>query len=183
MIVCIGGLPGSGKSTVAKAIAQQLGWQFLESDDAIPNNLRQQIADGKKLSDLDLDNWILNHVIATAVELEKVSPVVVASLLARESYVTELSSSSEQSLYITLQAPYEVLKERVLARDHFATLKTLDFCWQARSEIYTSDYVIDATQSLERVTADCVGFIKTLQDNQSGRRAKRGAQPDFHTHD
>lgn len=146
---------------MAQAIAEQLGWQFLESDDAIPEQLRQQIADGIRLSEEDLDNWILNHVIAKAVELEKTGPVVVAALLARESYVETLEHDSQQSIYISLEAPYETLKARVLSRDHFATLKTLDFCWEARDEIFVSSNTIDATRLLKKVVGDCLKLIQS----------------------
>ena len=162
MIICIGGLPGSGKSTVAKVVAEKFRWQFLESDDTIPGDLRKQIARGVRLSEEDLDDWILHHVITQAVQMEEEGPVVVASLLARASYEDALYASSQQSLYISLEAPYETLKERVLSRDHFATLKTLDFCWEARNEIHTSQHIVNANQPLTAVVADCMELIKTL---------------------
>ena len=164
MIVCIGGMPGSGKSTVAARLANQLEAEFMESDDLLPNEYKPKIAAGTRLTETELDHWICDDVIATAVEIEKIKPVVLAALLARPRYELLLKEKATQAVYINLAAPYEILKARVENRDHFATTKTLDFCWEFRDEILFAEHQVDATQSLDAVVNDCLQIIKTLPD-------------------
>src|SRR4030095_1600705 len=57
MIIVLMGVTGSGKSTVGKLLARQLGWQFFEGDDFhSPANI-EKLRRGEPLNDSDRGPW------------------------------------------------------------------------------------------------------------------------------
>ena len=52
------GVSGSGKTTVAKGIAERLGWAFAEGDDAHPPANVAKMAAGEPLTDADRWPWL-----------------------------------------------------------------------------------------------------------------------------
>lgn len=58
MIVLLMGVSGSGKSTTGQALADALGWPFLDGDDFHPEANVAKMAAGQPLSDADRWPWI-----------------------------------------------------------------------------------------------------------------------------
>lgn len=154
MIVFISGLPGSGKSTVGVMVAQKFGWAFVEADDFLSQEAKEQVKAGQLLSPEQLDSWVVDGVIPNLILLEKKGPVVASGLLSEEKFVSTLSARSLKILYINLEVPYEVLKQRVSARDHFAGADILEKCWELRDKLVLPGPTINAAQSLQKVVED-----------------------------
>src|SRR5262245_62330949 len=58
MIIVLMGVTGSGKSTVGKLLASQLGWKFVEGDDFhSPKNI-EKMRRGEPLNDADRRPWL-----------------------------------------------------------------------------------------------------------------------------
>jgi len=58
VIIIIFGVSGSGKTTVGKLLARELGWQFLEADDFHPAANIQKMRSGRPLTDKDRWPWL-----------------------------------------------------------------------------------------------------------------------------
>ena len=68
MIIVLMGVTGSGKSTVGKLLASQLGWKFVEGDDFHSSTNIKKLRRGEPLSDEDRRPWLeaIREVIRAA---------------------------------------------------------------------------------------------------------------------
>jgi gluconokinase len=58
VFVVVMGVSGSGKTTVAKGIAERLGWRFQEGDELHPRANVEKMAHGEPLTDEDRWPWL-----------------------------------------------------------------------------------------------------------------------------
>jgi len=58
MIVLMMGVSGSGKTTTGQALAESLGWTFLDGDDFHPEANVAKMASGQPLTDADRWPWL-----------------------------------------------------------------------------------------------------------------------------
>ena len=58
MIVLVMGVAGAGKTTIGRALAQELGWRFLDADDYHPPENVAKMAAGVPLEDADRVPWL-----------------------------------------------------------------------------------------------------------------------------
>jgi carbohydrate kinase (thermoresistant glucokinase family) len=86
MIVAVMGVSGSGKSTIARAIAQHFGWPFQEGDDLHPPANVAKMHAGEPLTDADRAPWlraIAGWIDARLAEGGEANGVITCSLLKR----------------------------------------------------------------------------------------------------
>ncbi len=162
MILFISGLPGSGKSTTGSLVAKKLGWRFVEADNFLTKEMRLQIQKGQLLTPRQLDLWVIDNVIPSILELEQKQPIVVAGMLAEKKYAKKITEKGLKIFYINLLAPYQILKERITSRDHFAQEKILNECWNVRERFILPGPNIDATQPLDKVVEDILTYTKEI---------------------
>ena len=119
-ILILMGVSGTGKTTVGKLLAQQLGWPFFDGDDFHPPANIAKMSDGIPLTDQDRELWL--QALAGLIEDVKVKgghAVLAASLLKRayrESVIGERPGI--QPVY--LKADAELVKTRLqLRKEHF----------------------------------------------------------------
>ena len=64
-VVVVMGVAGSGKSTIGRALADRLGWSFVEGDDYHPPANVEKMRHGRPLDDADRRPWLaaLHQVI------------------------------------------------------------------------------------------------------------------------
>ena len=120
MIVIVMGVVGSGKTTVGRLLAGQLGWGFADADDFhSPANV-EKIRRGIALDDDDRRPWL--ESLRTAITqwiAEKCNLVLACSALKR-SYRRELSVGPEVR-FVYLKGSAELIAERLRSRrGHFA---------------------------------------------------------------
>jgi gluconokinase len=114
------GVTGSGKSTVGAALAQRLGWQFIEGDALHPRHNVAKMRRGEPLDDDDRRPWLA--LICEAINQGlRCHPGVVASCSAlRRRYREQLLQGCPGLRFLLLHGPRELLRERLQARrDHF----------------------------------------------------------------
>src|ERR1700757_4046123 len=58
MILVLMGVSGSGKTTVGKLLARELGWSFIEADDFHPASNIEKMRSGYPLTDEDRAPWL-----------------------------------------------------------------------------------------------------------------------------
>jgi gluconokinase len=126
MIVIVMGVAGSGKSTVGRALADELGWAFIEGDELHSPESIEKMARGIALDDADRIPWLA--AVARAIETTASSApgVVVACSALRERYRMVLDPAGH-AYYVHLVASREVLTERLARRSgHFFPLALLE---------------------------------------------------------
>ena len=118
--VVVMGVSGTGKSTVATALAQELGWSFVEGDDLHPRSNVAKMESGEPLTDDDRAPW-LELIRARAQEEEAAgrSAVITCSALRRK-YRDLLRDGVGAMFFVHLHAGQEVLEPRMAQRErHF----------------------------------------------------------------
>src|ERR1700687_1477967 len=122
MVVIVMGVTGAGKSTIGRALAAALGWEFRDGDDLHSEESKRKMHRGEALTDLDRAPWIL--AVAKVVEAmlsSGVSGVVACSALKesyREQIVGGLDPASVKFVY--LKGSQRLIGERLAGRiGHF----------------------------------------------------------------
>lgn len=129
------GVSGSGKSTIAKMLADRLGIAFLEADDYHPDANIEKMRAGIPLTDEDRRPWI----DALRDALVKVTGggqrVSLACSALHKRYREELRGVVPVTLLIYLQGSESLIIQRVAARKgHFMPVTLLDSQFAALEE-------------------------------------------------
>jgi gluconokinase len=113
------GVSGSGKSTVAHAINDRLGWDFCEGDDLHPQANRDKMASGWPLTDDDRWPWL--HALAewTAERDRRGRATVLTCSALRRRYRDILRTGGEGTVFVHLVGDKGMLLERMQSREHF----------------------------------------------------------------
>ena len=115
--VLIMGLPGSGKTTVAKMLSKQLKAVFIEGDDHHSIQNIMKISNGHPLTDLDRKNW-LSNILNKARESLKSQNVVIACSALKEKYRKSFISLNFKLVYLKIE--HDVALGKILKRKkHF----------------------------------------------------------------
>jgi carbohydrate kinase (thermoresistant glucokinase family) len=121
------GVSGSGKTTVAKGVADRLGWQMLEGDKLHPPANIAKMSAGTPLTDEDRWPWL--RAIAAAIDewrTNGVSGVVACSALKR-AYRDILIGPRPDVVLVYLQGSHDLIAARMAARHgHFMPPGLLD---------------------------------------------------------
>lgn len=150
-VVIVMGVTGSGKTTVARALADRLGWRFCDADDLhSPENV-DRMRRGIPLNDARRAPWLIRIRAAIDAALAAGQSIVVACSALKESYRVVLTGSLDNARYVHLTAPEDVLRDRLRHRpDHFAGVVLLD-SQLAALEPPIDGLELDATMSVPRL--------------------------------
>lgn len=125
--VVVMGVSGSGKTTVAQALAQRLGWELAEGDDLHSAADVARMRAGHALDDADRWPWL--HRVAEGIgayEQRGVGAVVTCSALKR-SYRDLLRERHPSTWFAHVAADRAVLLDRLVRRSgHYMPASLLD---------------------------------------------------------
>ncbi|MGC1373816.1 MAG: gluconokinase [Candidatus Sulfotelmatobacter sp.] len=155
MIVVMMGVVGSGKTTVGRLLAEQLGWQFADADDYHSAASIEKIRHGIPLNDKDRRPWLLHlrALIATWISQRQIAVLACSAL--KRSYRDELRIGPEVR-FVYLQGSAELIARRLHARHgHFADDQILA-SQLADLEEPESALTVDIAQSPKRIVAEIV---------------------------
>jgi gluconokinase len=153
MVVIVMGVSGAGKTTVGRALADALGWRFVDADDLHPKDNIVKMAAGVPLVDEDRWPWlqVLREVVAEALERDE-DLVLVCSAL-KSSYRAQLEVDPARMRWVYLDAPHEVLARRLANRHgHFMPPSLLD-SQLATLEVPADALRVDVSPPVEEVVA------------------------------
>jgi len=114
------GVSGCGKSSVGKALAESLGWNFYDADDFHPPENVAKMASGIPLDDSDRAPWLvsLHDMISSNLKADK--PGVLACSALKERYRKKLLEGNEGVQIVYLKGTYDLIWSRMSARkDHY----------------------------------------------------------------
>jgi gluconokinase len=126
MFVVLMGVAGSGKTTVGRGLAAELGWRFYDADDFHPRANVEKMSRGLPLTDDDRLPWLetLRDLIARC--LERGEDAVLACSALKESYRERLLCD-ERVEFFYLRGDYRLIEERLKQRtEHFMKPAMLD---------------------------------------------------------
>jgi gluconokinase len=114
MIVLVMGVAGAGKTTIGEALAQDLGWPFIDADDYHPPENVAKMKAGVPLQDADRWPWLgrLNQ------ELKQRRDAVLACSALKASYREHLARGIERFTTVYLDGDFALINERMQSRRH-----------------------------------------------------------------
>jgi gluconokinase len=125
MIIVLMGVTGSGKTTVGRLLAAELGWNYYDADDFhSPANV-EKMKHGVPLDDADRQPWLetLRNLIRDC--LERSENCILACSALKESYRNYLLLSEHVRL-VYLRGSYDLIQQRLADRsDHYMNPKLL----------------------------------------------------------
>jgi gluconokinase len=126
VIAVIWGVSGSGKTTIGKLLAQELGWKFYDADDFHSAANIEKMKHGRPLTDEDREPWLerLRKRIEQSLVLQE--NAVLACSALKKKYRDRLRVSSEVK-FAFLHGSYEEVAAHFQKRHHhFFDPKLLD---------------------------------------------------------
>ena len=161
-VIVVMGVAGSGKSTVASALAAAVGWRFVDADDHHPPANVAKMARGEPLDDGDRWPWLdsLRAIIdgALAGGSPGGSGLVLACSALKASYRARLAGGDAGRVrFVHLAAAPELFRARLAARPgHFMKAGMLD------SQLATLEPPADAvTVDAGLPVGEIVGRVRT----------------------
>ena len=123
-VVVVMGVSGSGKTTVARILADRLGWTFAEADDLHPPENVAKMTAGIPLSDEDRWPWL--EIIRDWIDTSPDNAVITCSAL-RRPYRDILRTADPRVRFLHLHGTAEELRARLTRRtNHFMSVAMLD---------------------------------------------------------
>jgi len=121
------GVAGVGKSTVGEAVAQRLGWRFIEGDDFHSAADVAKMHAGQPLSDEDRWPWLRALAAWIGAEEAHGEDAVVTCSALRRAYRDLLRDGHPSVFFVHLVSDPQVLAERIGHRHgHFMPASLLD---------------------------------------------------------
>lgn len=145
------GVSGSGKTSVGKALASHLGWDFYDADDFHPQENVAKMARGIPLDDSDRAAWLaaLHDLIESC--LRRNRPGVLACSALKERYRQQLIEGNDGAQIVFLKGSYDLIWSRMSSRaDHYMKPEMLQSQFDALEEP-TNALTVDISLSIDEI--------------------------------
>ena len=145
------GVSGCGKTSIGRALAEQLGWDFYDADDFHPPANVVKMAGGIPLDDSDRAPWLasLHDLISSSLRTDK--PGVLACSALKERYRHQLMEGVDGVKLVYLKGSYDLIWSRMKQRaGHYMKPHMLKSQFDALEEP-TNALTIDVSMSLDDI--------------------------------
>jgi gluconokinase len=145
------GVSGCGKTTIGKALAMKLGWDFYDADDFHTSENIAKMSNGIPLNDDDRGPWLvaLHALISTCLKENKHGVLACSAL--KECYRQMLLTGNQGLLIVYLKGDYDLIWARMIARPgHYMKPEMLKSQYDALDEP-TNGLVVDVSLSVDEI--------------------------------
>jgi carbohydrate kinase (thermoresistant glucokinase family) len=156
-ILIVAGVAGSGKTTIATALAQRFGWPLKEGDELHPESRTARTHSAHPLDDRDQWSWLAQ--IAAWIDGSRqagMGGVITCSAL-RRSHRDFLTRGRPQVRIVYLHGKREVIAARLAAREQDSTPTALldhHFAILEEPDLDEDSIVVDASRPVEDIVAE-----------------------------
>ena len=164
-LIIIMGVSGCGKTTIAKHIAEQLSFKYLESDNFHSAENKQHMKNGQPLTDDMRWPWIQN--IWEAVRTDNQN-IVLANSGLKSAHRAHFRKLNRQVDFIYLQVRQDIIQARLkLRQDHFMPALLLESQFRDMQAPIASEgiYSVDGNGSLQAVKTASLNCAKNIIQN------------------
>jgi gluconokinase len=155
------GVSGSGKTSVGKALAKHLGWEFYDADDFHPPANVAKMASGIPLDDADRAPWLaaLHDLIESSLKADR--PGVLACSALKTRYRTQLVDGNQAVCIVYLKGSYELIWSRMQKRtDHYMKAEMLKSQFEALEEP-TNALIADVALPVDEIVQQILEWSKS----------------------
>ncbi len=157
MIIIVMGVSGSGKTTVGRCLASNLGWAFFEGDDHHPQANVDKMTEGIPLTDQDRQPWLARLRDLIHEQAQKGQNAILTSSALKADYREFLRSCDDQVRLVYLHGDFELIRQRLEARrGHFMGASLLASQFEALEE--PDDALIVS------ISAEPAAIVRTIKD-------------------
>jgi gluconokinase len=134
MIIILMGVSGSGKTTVGRSLAREIGWNFYEGDDFHSEENIARMRRGIALADEDRLPWLQAIRKTIQAALDRGENAVIACSALKSSY-RRMLRISDDVVFVYLKAGASLVQERLKSRTgHFMSPELLKSQFDALEE-------------------------------------------------
>jgi gluconokinase len=145
------GVSGCGKTSIGRALAFELGWDFFDADDFHPPANIEKMTNGIPLTDDDRAPWLnaLHEMLSSNINNHR--PCVLACSALKKNYRQILLGDLKGIQVIYLKGNYELILTRLQARaDHYMKPALLKSQFDSLEEPQNALWV-DASQPVDEI--------------------------------
>jgi gluconokinase len=157
------GVAGSGKTTIARALADRIGWVFKDGDVFHPASNVEKMRSGRPLTDEDRWPWL--RAIAAEVDRTRDADghIVIACSALKRIYRETLIGKRTGVRLIYLKGSRDLIIERLRARrGHFMPPELLDsqFATLEEPDSDENGVVVDVAAAVDAVVDDIIRQLR-----------------------
>ena len=161
--IVVAGVSGCGKSTIGRALADRVGWPFLEADDFHSQAARAKMSAGQPLDDSDRAPWLA----ALNDELMQRAPVVLACSALKQKYRERLGRGLSIK-FIWIELSRELATQRVCGRqDHYMPASLVQSQFDT-AETPQDAVFLSATDAVDASLDHCTRALESFLTDTNG---------------
>ena len=160
--IVVMGVCGSGKTTIAKRIAESLGVPFIEGDQLHPKTNVEKMSNGIPLTDEDRWPWLGAIVMECEGVLREYDSVIVSCSALRQDYRHTLRQGAYDTWFVYLRGSKALIEQRMAARSgHFMPSQLIESQFETLEEPCgeTGVIAVDIDQPLAQL---CLSVVQEL---------------------
>ena len=152
MIIIIMGVSGSGKTTIGRLLAEELGWKFYDADDFHSAANKDKMSRGVPLTDSDRADWLMSLRELLNQNIIAKQSVVLACSALKQNYRDALQINDEVH-FVYLRGNYQQIETRMKERsDHYMRPEMLASQF-ATLEEPNDALIVDVTKKPKEIVA------------------------------
>ena len=157
------GVAGSGKTTIAQALAGRIGWAFKDGDLFHPASNVEKMRSGHPLTDEDRWPWLRSIADEIDRTREARGRIIIACSALKRGYRDILIGNRRGVQLIYLKGSRDLIRQRLQARrGHFMPPELLDSQFATLEEPTPDERAIaaDVSSTVDAIVDDIVGQLR-----------------------